>query len=193
MNYGESFCMAWDAPIVPSKSLAGIPLGIEFSLLERVLNGYSLGGQRYAFPGSPVLEMESSFDQGGDGGFAFLVENRDLTNWKLFFDSPDHAGADPRALYVIFKNWRVVAIKVWMFEKYKDGGRPVSSYKGRLPGGFKLGDKIASLLSFSSLEFDGTEESFFTDEDYGVVEVGGSGVSLETNPDQVIMSIAVFL
>lgn len=185
--------ISWSAGIVPSKELAGIPIGTSLGDFERSLSEYLVDAERrlYKFDGGPLLVMEKWFDPDGNGGLSFSVYDRDLTNWKFFFPSPDHAGADPRALNVIVKAGKVFAVKVWMFEKYEEGGRPLNSYKGKLPGGIGLGDKVSDILPYAELEFDDVEEWFYTDSEYGGLEVSGHGVELEEDPEQIIMALTV--
>jgi hypothetical protein len=60
-----------------------------------------------------------------------------------------------------------------------------------LPEGIGLGGLVSDLLSFTALEFDEAEEWFYTDEDYGGLEVTGWGVFLEDHPNQVITALCV--
>ncbi|MCG6574493.1 hypothetical protein EGM97_07230 [Pseudomonas sp. AF32] len=162
---------------------------------EMVLDRYVVDKNKmlYQFDGSPVLSMAKGIDSNGDGGFGFAVHGRELTNWRLFFNTPEHAGANPRALYVIVRSWKVYAVKVWMFEKYKEGGRPVNSYRGKLTCNITLGDALIDLFSCVELEFDSEEEWYVAKGIYGGLEVSGYGESLEDNPDQVVMALTVLV
>jgi len=193
MNYLDRFSIAWDAPVIPSKELAGIPLGIAIEEFECVLSQYLIDAEKclYQFDGAPVLVLEKGFDSNGDGGYGFSVYNKKLTNWRLYFSTPDHAGADPRALNVIVRSWKVYAVKAWMFENLKEGSRPVNSYRGKLCGGIGLGDLVRDLLAYTELEFDNAEEWFYTDKNFGGLEVSGYGVDLNDEPDQMIMALTV--
>ncbi|UZE24279.1 hypothetical protein LOY67_02335 [Pseudomonas sp. B21-056] len=189
------FEISWLAPIVPAKSLAGIPLAISVVEFEKVLDRYLVDKDKalYRFRDSPVLSMVKGIDSNGDGGYGFSVFDRELTNWRLFFNTPEHAGADPRALYVIVRSWEVYAVKAWMFEKYREGGSPVNSYKGKLDCDIGLGDALGDLLAHAKLEFDAEEEWYVASGDYSGLEVSGYGVSLEDNPSQVVMALAVLM
>lgn len=195
MNYDINIEISWHAPVVPAKSLAGIPLLISVAEFERGLGRYLVeeGKALYQFEGSPVFSMVMGLDSDGNGGYGFSVFDRGLTNWHLFFNSPGHPGADPRALYVIVRSWKIYAVKVLMFEKYRDGGRPVNSYKGKLACGIGLGDLLSDLQGFAELEFDAEEEWYVAMGDYSGLEVSGYGVSLADNSDQVVMALAVLV
>jgi len=135
----DDFTVSWEGQIIPSKSLAGIPLGISIEDFERGIDKYLVDGDKslYKFINSPILSLGKEFDSNGDGGYGFSVNDLELTNWRLYFNSPDHAGVNPRALYVIVRSWKVYAVKAWMFENLKEGDRPVNSYRGKLCGGIK--------------------------------------------------------
>jgi hypothetical protein len=195
MNYDVGFKISWRAPVVPAKSLAGIPLAISVAEFEKVLGFYLVDENKaiYQFEDSPVLSMAKGIDSDGNGGYGFSVFDRDLTNWRLFFNTPEHAGADPRALYVIVRSWKIYAVKAWLFEKYGEGGGPVNSYKGKLACGIGLGDVLSDLLAYSNLEFDAEEEWYVASDGYSGLEVSGYGVSLEESPRQVIMALAVLI
>jgi len=187
------FVISWGARIVPSESLAGIPLGISIEGFEKILSRYMIdkSGSLYRFDGAPVLVMEKSLDSNGDGGYGFSVFDRELTNWRLYFNSPEHAGANPRALDVIVRSWEVFAVKVWMFENLRSGEKIVNSYAGKLSEGVGLGSLISDFLAFTELEFDDAEEWFYTDQNCGGLEVSGYGGDLNDWPNQVVTALAV--
>ncbi|MCW1246066.1 hypothetical protein OC610_16755 [Pseudomonas sp. SAICEU22] len=189
------FEISWDAPVEPSKSLAGVPLAASVGELEKIFDFYLVDTDKalYQFKGSPVLSMAKDIDANGDGGYGFSVFDRQLTNWNLFFDSPEHGGADPRALYIIVRSWKVFAVKAWMFEKYLEGGGPVHSYRGKLSCGIGLGDALIDLLSHAQLEFDEEEGWYVAEGSYDGLEVTGYGVSLDDESDQAIMALAVLI
>lgn len=54
-----------------------------------------------------------------------------------------------------------------------------------------MGSLVSDLLPFTSLEFDSAEEWFYTDQDYGGLEVTGWGVPLEDHPDQIVTALCV--
>ena len=137
------------------------------------------------------LSLKKEIDGNGDGGYAFSVHDVDLTNWKLFCDSPDHPGIDLRALYVLVRSNKIYAIKAWLFEKFKIGDKPIYSYKGKLPENIGLGDPVSKLLKFTRLEFDDAEELLIAAPSYGGLEIDAYGVSLEDEPEQIIMALAV--
>lgn len=181
--------LSWRAPIIPGHSLAGIHLETSTALLEAQFSRYAIPRQKglYQFPGSPVLSMKHQVDAQGNGGYAFNVHDIDLTNWKLFVSSPTHPFIDPRALYVIVRSHRVYAVIAWLFERYADGGAPIHSYAGRLAEGIGLGDPVSTLLEHMDLEFDTAEEFFMAEG----LEIHAYGVSLEDEPEQIIMGLAV--
>ncbi|EPN29783.1 hypothetical protein A244_39803, partial [Pseudomonas syringae pv. actinidiae ICMP 18807] len=54
-----------------------------------------------------------------------------------------------------------------------------------------LGSLVSELLPYTRLELDETEEFFYTDDNYGAVEITGLGVPLEDIPDQHITAICI--
>ncbi|TWC10990.1 MULTISPECIES: hypothetical protein [unclassified Pseudomonas] len=189
----SDFVIRWSAPILPSHSLAGIPLGVHVDEFEAVLNKYVVDDAKgiYKFVDSPALKMEKHFDSKGEGGYGFHVVDLELTNWRLYYDSPEHLGVETRALHVLTRNWKIYAVKVWMYENLADGQKPVSSYQGKLPENIGLGDFVRELLPYTDLEFDSAEEWFYTDREYGGLEVTGYCCDLNERPDQVIIALAV--
>ncbi|WP_218173458.1 hypothetical protein [Pseudomonas gingeri] len=193
MSENGDFVISWRAGIVPSQSLAGIPLGISVEDFEKNLSRYVIDESRglYKFQGSPILTLGKELDSNGDGGYGFSVFDRELTGWRLYFSTSDHAGADPRALYVIVRSWKVFAVKVWMFENLRLEELPVNSYAGKLQEGIGLGDLVSEFLKYTELDFDDAEEWFCTDENYGGLEVTGYGGDLSESPDQTIRALTV--
>lgn len=189
----SDFSILWTAPIIPSYSLAGIPLGVHVKDVEKVLNKYALKDMEgmYRFVGSPVLRVEKYFDSMGDGGYGFHIVDLELTNWRLYYDSPDHPGVETRALHVLARNWKVYAVKVWVCESLADDNKPVNSYQGKLPEGIGLGSFVRELLPYTDLEFDSAEEWFCTSEEYGGLEVTGYCCDLDDRPDQIITALTV--
>ena len=187
------FVISWSAPIVPSVSLAGIPLGMHVREFDVGLSQYVAdeAGSLYKFVGAPGLVLDRKIDESGEGGFAFYVADLALTNWNLYYDSDKHPGVECRALHVLVKDWEIYAVKVWMFECLAEGDKPVSSYQGKLPQGLGLGSFVCELLPFTELQFDTAEEWFYTDNNYGGLEVFGCGRELEEAPDQRIMALTV--
>jgi hypothetical protein len=189
----DNFAISWKAPIVPSTSMGGIPLGVSVELVDQVLSRYIVSEEEkfYRFEDSPLLLLKKQLDLHGGGSYVFYIKDKNLTNWSLYFESPDHAGVDLRAFSVIFRAGAVHAIKVWQFERIDEGRVTEFSYQGRLPRGVMLGDRVSNLLQCSKLEYDSAEEWFYTDQNYGGLEVSGFGGSLIDEPGQVIMTLAV--
>ena len=183
--------LSWVAPIIPSVSLGGIELGINLDELDNLLEGHSIDQAPglYKFESSPILALRKSIS-GGDIIYVFNVFDRELTNWRLYFNSPDHAGANPRALGVVIRNGVVHAVKVWDFENVKEGDKPKHVYAGKLPEGIGLGDPIGDLLVHAKLNYDDAEEVYYTDASYGGLEVSGVG-NLDDFPEQSISCLAV--
>lgn len=188
----DDLSISWNAPIIPSHSIAGIPLGLDVDDLNELLQIYLLdrGNNLYQFAESPVLNLKKNTNVDGTEIYLFSVNQKDLTNWHFFFDSPDHVGANPRALGIVIREKKVHAVKIWHFEKLRDGERPQNIYRGKMPGDIGLGDLVGSLLSYSRLHYDQVEEWFYTDPEYGGVEVTGYG-DLTEFPDQIITALAV--
>ena len=67
----------------------------------------------------------------------------------------------------------------------------MNSYQGRLCGDIGLGDPVHDLLKYTELEFDNAEEWFYTDKEYGGLEVTGYGSDLNDEPGQMIMALTV--
>jgi hypothetical protein len=183
--------ISWNAPIVPSISMAGIELGMDDSELLDLLLTYAVGGVNnlYKFEFSPILQLVKS-NSGGDEIYLFSVHDKDLTNWRLYFNTPDHLGANPRALGIVVRDRKVRAVKAWHFEKLNEGDMPKNIYRGKLPENIGLGDQVCDLLPCAKLVYDSAEELFYSDSEYGALEVTGYG-DLDEYPDQVIMAISV--
>lgn len=185
----QSAAISWAAPIIPSVSLAGIAIGLDIARLENMLSRYLVEENLYQFEQSPLLQLRKS-TSGGDQLFVFSVRDKDLTKWRLRFDSPDHAGVDPRALGIIVRQDRVHAVKAWQFESLKDNEKPTNSYRGQLPGNIGLGDHVSDLMAQVSLNYDDAEGVLYTGPEYGGLEITGYGEP-EDYPDQPILAITV--
>ncbi|WP_288407011.1 hypothetical protein [uncultured Herbaspirillum sp.] len=184
--------ISWNAPIIPSHSMAGIPIGLDLKKVNELLRAYLIddGKNLYQFDSAPLLQLKRLDEINGDETFLFNVHDRDKTNWSFHFNTPDHAGANPRALAIIFRKHKVHAVKAWHFERLKDGEKAKHIYRGKLPGNIALGDPVKNLLSYTKLQYDEAEEWFYTDDKYGGLEVTGYG-ELEDYPEQEIMALAV--
>lgn len=185
----QSAAISWTAPIIPSVSLAGIEVGLDIARLEEMLSRYLVDENLYQFEQSPLLQLRRS-TSGNDRLFVFSVRDTDLTNWRLHFASPDHAGVDPRALGIVIRQDRVHAIKAWQFESLKDDEKPTNSYRGRLPGNIGLGDRVNDLMAQVSLTYDDAEGVLYTGPEYGGLEITGYGEP-DDYPDQPILAITV--
>lgn len=184
--------ISWNAPIVPSCSLAGIPIGLHVEEFRKSLCFYLVDREEnlYQFDSAPLLQLKHSAKLNDDETFLFNVHDRGMTNWSLYFDTPHHAGANPRALAIIIRENRIHAIKVWHFERLKKDQKPKHIYRGKLIENIGLGDLVKDLLPYTKLQYDEAEECFYTDEKYGGLEVTGYG-DLEDHPDQEIMALTV--
>lgn len=184
MTLSKEFSISWMAPIVPSVSLAGIPLHVDADVLKRVLSGYLVDEKNsiYQFNGSPTLRLKFyGLDENGNGGYSFVLsDTRIINDLKKF--TP--------AFSIMIKVGKVYAIKVYDFSFPSEPAQGFI-YKGALPAGIGLGSLVSDLLPFTSLDFDDAEEWFYTDPDYGGLEVTGWGVPLEDHPDQVITALCV--
>lgn len=183
--------ISWNAPIVPSISMAGIELGMDISELLDLLSMYTVDGVNnlYQFEMSPVLHLVKR-NSNGDELYLFNVHDKDLTNWRLYFNTPDHLGANPRALGVVVRDGKVHSVKAWNFEKLKKGDIPKNIYRGKLPENIGLGDQLCDLLPCAKLVYNDADEVFYSDSGYGAIEVTGYG-ELDEYPDQVIMAISL--
>jgi len=184
MTPSHCFSVSWAAPIVPSISLAGIPLGVNAEVLGRVLlkNLVDVASQLYKFENAPILRLRThGLDDFGNGGYSFSLFDDAVIN-NLLKGTP--------ALSIMLREGKVYAIKVYDFSFSGEFSRELI-YKGVLPARIGLGSLVSDLLPFTSLEFDSTEEWFNTDEDYGGLEVTGWGVPLEDHPDQIITALCV--
>jgi len=191
----KNLSIAWDAPIIPSRSLAGIPLHIRVEEFQLNLEKYLVNREKswYQFEKSPLVYLEKYLDTNGNGGYGFSVVDIDLTNWNLYFDNPLHVGIQRKALTVLIRDFSVHAIKVWQFESLSSNDMPMHSYQGKLSEGIGLGDYVKDLLPYTALEFDSAEEWFFADSSYGGLEVTGLGTDIDLNdePDQKISALCV--
>ncbi|MDH0650326.1 hypothetical protein N5D48_26095 [Pseudomonas sp. GD03858] len=184
MTTSGEFLIDWYAPITPGLSLAGIPLGIDLATLETVLANYLLekNGSLYRFIGSPDLQMHRhGFDQCGDCGFSFSVFDDAVIN-DLLKGIP--------ALSLSIRDGRLYAVKVYSFSFPGDPAEKLI-YRGCLPGGITLGNPVSDILPLTCLEFDEAEEWFYTDTNYGVVEITGWGVPISDESRQIITAICV--
>jgi hypothetical protein len=183
--------LSWDAPIIPSESIAGVNIGLKENELNEILLNYVVDkiNGLYKLEKSPVLEL-SKIISVERKLYLFNVHDKELTNWRNFFSKPNHSGANPRALAISLINGIVNSVKVWHFEKLKVGQLPKNIYRGKLPGDFGLNDVLLGMSNYVNLTYDENENSFYSDRDYGAVEIGSYG-DREDYPDQVIMSIAV--
>lgn len=183
MSCADLFAISWSAPIVPSVSLAGVPLHVDKGLLMTVLATYIIDEHcmLYQFDGSPVLRFSADLDERGDGSLFFFLNDDHLIH-KFNKGTP--------ALSVRIKEGVVYAVKAYDFSF---PGEPVRNfvYKGILPGGLGLGSLVSDLLKFTDLEFDEAEEWFYADARFGGVEITGCGVPLEDEPRQVVTAICV--
>lgn len=180
----EDFKISWKAPITPCKSLAGIPVHASAKLLRSVLARYVVNEESllYQFEDSPILKMEIyEPDSEGNGGYNFSLSDETVIN-KLLKGTP--------ALSISLSNDRVTFIKIYDFSFSGDAAENYI-YKGTLPGNIGLGSLVSELLPYTRLELDETEEFFYTDTQYGEVEVTGLGVPLEDIPDQHIIAICL--
>lgn len=176
--------ISWVSPILPGRSLVGIPLGLAEAELERGLARYSIDeeGLLYQFHESPVLKLSRYFDDvEGRSGYVFDLFQSDII-------SLNKAGTP--ALSVTLKDGNVFAIKVYDFS-FPGESASFFVYKGLLPSGVGLGGKISELLPFTVLEFDRGNEWFITDEGFGLVEVSGWGVPLDERIDQIVTAICI--
>jgi hypothetical protein len=180
----NDFSISWVAPIVPSMSLAGIPLGVNAEVLERVLLKYIVDADSllYKFENSPDLRLRThGLDALGNGGYSFSLFNDAIIN--------DALKGTP-ALSVMVRGGEVCAVKVYDFSFSGELAQEFV-YKGVLSAGIGLGSLVSDLLLFTSLDFDDAEEWFYTDQDFGGLEVTGWGGPLEDHPDQVITALCV--
>ncbi len=184
MTLSEEFSISWVAPIVPSVSLAGIPLHVDADVLKCVLLGYLIdeSNSLYRFNDSPTLRLKFySLDESGGGGYSFVLSDASVVN-ELNRFTP--------ALSIVIKGGKVYAVKIYDFSFSGDQAQGLI-YKGTLPEGIGLGGLVSDLLPFTTLDFDEGEEWFYTDEDYGGLEVAGGGASLEDHPNQAITALCV--
>ncbi|SHN31789.1 hypothetical protein SAMN05216593_1392 [Pseudomonas asturiensis] len=184
MTLSKEFSISWMAAILPSVSLAGIPLYVDADVLKCVLSGYLVDEKNslYQFNDSPELRLKfHGLDENGNGGYSFVLSDASVINALKKFTP---------ALSIMIKGGRVHAIKVYDFSFPGELAQNFI-YKGVLPNGTGLGSLVSDLLPFTSLVFDSAEEWLYTDQNYGGLEVTGWGVPLEDHPDQVITALCV--
>lgn len=184
MTSSNDFSISWVAPIVPSVSLAGIPLDVSAEVLECVLLKYLVDASSllYKFENSPDLLLRMhGLDELGNGGYSFSLFNDAIIN-GLLKGTP--------ALSIMVRVGKVYAVKVYGFSFPREPAHRFV-YKGLLSECMGLGSLVSDILPFTSLEFDEAEEWFYTGCDYGAVEVTGWGVPLEEQPNQLITAICV--
>lgn len=184
MTSSNDFSISWVAPVVPSISLAGIPLDVCVEVLDCVLLKYLVdkSSSLYRFEGSPDLLLRVyGLDEFGNGGYSFSLFSDAVIN-RLLKGTP--------ALSIMVRGGRVYAVKVFDFSFPGEAAQNFI-YKGVLSEGIGLGDLVSDLLPFTSLEFYDVEEWFYTDRSYGGLEVTGWGTPLEDHPNQVITALCV--
>lgn len=184
MNSCDDFSISWIAPIVPSVSLAGIPLHVGVEVLDRVLLKYVVDASNslYKFDSSPELLLKNhGLDELGNGGYSFSLVDDAVIN-SLLKKTP--------ALSIMVRGGKVCAVKVYDFSFSGELSQNFI-YKGVLSAGIGLGTLVSNLLPFTYLEFDDVEEWFYTDRKFGGLEVTGWGVPLGERPDQVITALCV--
>ncbi|WP_249716782.1 hypothetical protein [Pseudomonas syringae] len=184
MKLTNIFEISWDAPITPYQSMAGIPLGASASVLETILCNYLIDGndKLYKFKNSPTLHLAiKKMDDHGDGGYQFRLADEETLH-KNLNETP--------ALTIEIKSNKVFTVTTYNFS-FPDDIASESIYKGALPGGIKLGSLVSDLIPLTRLEFDDIEECFYTDKNYGEVEITGWCVPLEDEPNQIITEICV--
>ncbi|WEI09018.1 hypothetical protein PYR73_11735 [Acinetobacter soli] len=56
----HNIIISWCAPIIPSNSIAGIPIGLAYEKLKTILSKYIVDEQNelYQFFNSPILKLE---------------------------------------------------------------------------------------------------------------------------------------
>lgn len=184
MTLINDYKISWDAPIIPCRSLAGIPLNACAGALEKILSSYLINttDKLYRFKNGPTLRLHLySMDDNGDGGYQFRLSDEGIIHKNL---------KGTPALSIEVRNKKVFTLTAYNFSFPND---PASDfiYKGSLPGGVKLGSPVSDLLPLTQLEFDEGEEWFYTDRLYGEVEITGWCVPLEDKPNQIITAICV--
>lgn len=186
MTQARQFSISWVAPILPSVSLAGIPLGVNVEIFERVLLNYLIdeSSQLYQFESSPKLRLRScGVDEFGNGGYSFSLFDEFVIN-DLLKGTP--------ALSIMIRDGAVFAVKTYSFSFSGDRVQELV-YKGVLPVGIGLGSLVSDFLPFTTLEFDDAEEWFYSERDYAGLEITGWGVPLEDQPEQVVTALCVIL
>ncbi|MCB8768615.1 hypothetical protein [Acinetobacter soli] len=187
----HNIIISWCAPIIPSNSIAGIPIGLAYEKLKTILSKYIVDEQNelYQFFNSPILKLEEFFiDDDGDGYYHFIVSDVSLTNCGNLFELQDSFYS--RALHIGIRCHRVFFIKVWAFEVLNND-KSIYSYQGRTEENLGLYRQVNDFKEYSELEFDEAEEWFYTDTKYGGLEITGYGQSLEDISQQKVMAIAV--
>lgn len=176
--------ISWNAPVVPGKSLAGIPLDINSDALVEALEHYRLksASDIYQFESSPLLKrIETSLNDFVDEAYVFV----------LLDDSRIHKfNKGTYALGVALNNQKILEITAYNFSFPGDEVEGLV-YRGRLPGGAKLGSKVSDLLAHTDLIFDDDEERFYTTEPYGLLRIDGQGVPLDHVANQYISAITL--
>ncbi|RQR77323.1 hypothetical protein DIE11_20230 [Burkholderia sp. Bp9012] len=66
------------------------------------------------------------------------------------------------------------------------------AYKGRILNNVGLGEKVAGLLEFGSIEFDDADEVFYSDNLSGVEVAANDSCDLSVNPNQIVTYIKIF-
>lgn len=140
MKQVSQFSISWVAPIVPSVSLAGIPLGVGAEVLARVLLNYLIDetSQLYQFECSPELRLRScGVDEFGNGGYSFSLFDEFVVN-DLLKGAP--------ALSIVIRDGAVFALKAYSFSFPGERTQELM-YKGVLPIGIGLGSLVSDFFA----------------------------------------------
>lgn len=184
MTVPSDFFISWAAPIIPSKSIAGIPINADMTLLDAVLAKYLINEEKllYKFDQSPILRLSKNIvNESGSGSYSFTPVDEENIN-KLLQGIP--------ALFIMIEEYKVFGIKICHFSFQGDPAEGMV-YQGKLPGEIGLGSLLKDILPLASLEYDDEDEWYYTDEGNGNLEITGWGVPLEDRPEQIITALCV--
>lgn len=160
----------WIAPVEPGHGMLGLTLGLSLSSVRAL---FGENGSVVTFPNSPKLTI----DYNKDG--AILLRAADLKDQKYDWQNI--------VARLVFEDDVLIGIIV-----LGNRGNEAYAYKGKLFGKIVLGAPVSDLLEFGSIDYDDTEEVFFSDQWNGI-EIGGAGAcDLFVNPAQLITSFKVY-
>ncbi|WP_124626624.1 hypothetical protein [Burkholderia sp. Bp9012] len=164
----------WEAPIEPGRAMLGLHLGLSIDAVRNLIGCDGENHQKVTqFRISPRLLIDC------------------LRPGVIFFRAADMNTVEcdwqNMLARLIFKQDALDSIIVESIS-----GSVGYAYKGRILNNVGLGEKVAGLLEFGSIEFDDADEVFYSDNLSGVEVAANDSCDLSVNPNQIVTYIKIF-